>query len=360
MSHRWQSGEFDRQRLHGSVRRFAPAHAAEHLTSIDLDGMWDRGKRLLLLDVDNTLVQWKTEEFAPEVVEWIERAKAKGFDICIISNTRREDRLARLSERLGVSTVRGRFKPSRAMFRLALIKFKRKPEEAIMVGDQMMTDVLGANRSGIDAIWVRKMEGKEFSGTRINRAIEGFLTSHIYEALVTPVDEAPGPEPKRSLMNQLVKFLIVGGTSFVVDYCVTMTLMFAIPWDGGRLSEAAGAWLRRDFPSTFGHFSHASDAFLPVASVIAACFSIANSWIWNRRWTFEIRGKQERATQLRRFLTVALSGKLIDLIVRTVLNAVLVGDPKADARIAIVVATFVAAFWNFAGQRLYAFRSKKP
>ena len=357
MSKTWKSGDFDRQRLRGAVRVFAPAHAAENLQSVDLQRLFDGGKRLILLDVDHTIVQWHSEEFSPDVVDWVERAKAMGFGICIISNTHRPDRLMRLVEKLGVETVRGRIKPSRAMFRLALIKFGRKPEEAVMIGDQMMTDVLGANRSGIDAIWLRKMEGKEFGGTKVNRLIEGFLTSRVYEALVTPVDEPVGAQPERTLQNQLVKFALVGGTSFAIDYCVRMTLMFAVPYGDGRLSDAAGRWLQTTLPALFGRFDVPSDAFFPIASALAGTVSIANSFLLNRRWTFEIRGRQERADQLRRFLVVALTGKAMDVALSTFLNHTIPGDEKTSARIAIVVATLVVAVWNFLGQRLFAFRT---
>lgn len=358
MSGHWKSGDFDRQRLGGAVRRFAPAHAAESLVQIDLPRLWDRGKRLLLLDVDNTLVQWRGVEFSPEVVTWVEHAKSLGFDICIISNTRRVDRLAMLTEKLGVVTVRGRFKPSRAMFRLALIKFQRKPEEAIMVGDQMMTDVLGANRSGIDAIWVRKMEGKEFGGTRINRAIEKFLTGHIYEALVTPVDEPVGPEPTRSLKNQIVKFLIVGGSSFAINAIIRMVLMFKVPYGDERASVAAGRWLQTNLSWPFGMFDSPGDAFFPLACAVAATFAILNSFVWNRRWTFQIRGREERAAQLRRFFVISWIGALLDLIISSFLNHIIPGSEGGSVLAATVVSAGIVAIWNFAGQRLYAFRSK--
>lgn len=359
MSHKWQSGDFDRQRLSGAVRRFAPAHAADSLVQIDLQKLWDKGKRLLLLDVDNTLVQWRGEEFSPEVIAWIERAKAMGFGICIISNTRREDRLARLSQILGVETVRGRFKPSRAMFRLALIKFQRKPEEAIMVGDQMMTDVLGANRSGIDAIWVRKMEGQEFKGTRINRMIEGFLTGHVYEALISPVDEAPGEEPKRTLMNQIIRFLIVGGTSFALNAAIRWVLMFKVTYGNERFSVAAGDWLQGHIGWPFSIFNKPSDAFFPIACAVAATFAILNSFIWNRSWTFEIRGKAQRAAQLRRFFLVSWIGALLDLMISSSLNHVIGGQENVSVMAATVISAGIVAVWNFIGQRTFAFRAAK-
>jgi putative flippase GtrA len=243
------------------------------------------------------------------------------------------------------------------MYRLALIKFKRKPAEAIMVGDQMMTDVFGANRAGIDAIWVRKMEGNEFKGTRINRAMERFLTGHVYEALISPVDELPGPEPKRTLQHQVVKFLVVGGTSFAINAIIRWILMFKIPYGNERMSVVAGHWLQSSVGWPFTVFDKPSDAFFPIACAIAASFAILNSFVWNRRWTFQIRGREERAAQLRRFVIVSLIGALLDLLISSFLNHIIAGDENRSVFAATVISAGLVAIWNFIGQRTFAFKA---
>lgn len=349
----WQSGHFERHRLPGRYRVFAPVQAAENLESVSLEKLYEGGKRLILLDVDNTIVRWKTEDFAPDVLDWLEKARVAGFDLCIISNTRRVERLGRLSERLDIPTVRGRFKPSRAMYRLALLKFKRKPEEAVMIGDQMMTDILGANRAGIDAIWVQKMEGKEFAGTRVNRMVEKWLTSRIYRALVMPeVPDREGaemPTERKPLVQQLLRFAIVGGSSFVIDYCIRMTLLFATPF--GRV---VGESLR-------GVVSGEKDVRLsamPVVAAIAWLFATFNSFVWNRKWTFEAVGQDAKRAQMVKFFAVAAIGGLINIVVSTLLAHAIPGDPKSVARIATLVGTAIGAVWNFLGQKLFAFRKR--
>jgi uncharacterized protein len=362
----WQSGRFERQKISRVWHPWTPAHAFDSLEQIDLHDLWDRGKRLLLLDVDNTLVQWKQENFAQPVLDWIEKAKTLGFGICLVSNTTRVDRLERLKELLGVEVVRGRFKPSRAMFRLAMIKFGVKPDQTIMVGDQLMTDVLGANRAGIDAIWVRKMDGPEFRGTRINRNMERFFQSFIYRALVVPIDEEPGPAeleaekpvPERTIVQQFIKFSLVGGTSFVIDYMIRMTLTFGIPIEGEPLGDVVGRQLIAKYPALFGFAQLPHDAFWPIAATIAAAFAILNSFIWNRYWTFGIRGKHERLQQLRRFVLVSVIGLFLNVFFSTIFNMILPFSPKNDARVATVLAAGIVAIWNFSGQRLYAFKHK--
>ena len=360
----WRSGRFERHRIGRVYHRFTPAHAAESLHSIDLQGLWDRGKRLLLLDVDNTIVQWHAHECSESVLEWTRKAKAIGFDICIISNTNQLERLAKIAASIGAVTVRGRFKPSRSMFRLALIKFKRKPEEAIMVGDQLMTDVLGANRTGIEAIWVRRIEGKEFKGTSINRVMERMLTGAIYQALVSPVDEQAEstdaerakPIAQKTLVHQIIKFGIVGGSSFAIDYGLTYILMNVIPSGGGLLSHVVGQSLLDQMPALFYWAKGPNEAAAPILGSVAAFVAMTNSFIWNRAWTFEVRGKAERTAQMRRFYLVSILGQLINVTIFSTLYNVIgthqLGIPK-------VVAALVGAVWNFLGQRFYAFRSKE-
>ncbi len=322
-----------------------------------------RGKRLLLLDVDNTIVQWHTDACAPEVVDWTREAKSLGFEICIISNTNQLERLAKIAASIGAITVRGRFKPSRSMFRLALIKFKRKPEEAIMIGDQLITDVLGANRSGIEAIWVRRIAGKEFKGTSINRVMERMLTGAIYQALVTPIDETSEsrdaerakPIAQKTLVHQIVKFAIVGGSSFVIDLALTTFFMKGIHSGDGLMSEQFGSYLIQQFPAVFHFAKGPSEAAAPIFAALASLIAMMNSFLLNRAWTFEVKGKAERNKQMRRFYLVSIIGQGINVGIFTCAYNII---GNHHLLIPKVLGAAVAAVWNFLGSRLYAFRSK--
>jgi uncharacterized protein len=367
VSSRWRTGDFDRDRVPELFHRFVPAHAANSLQDIDLDRLWAGGKRLILLDVDHTIVKWKAEDFAEPVLDWLARAKQMGFDLCIISNTRRVERLARLTEKLGIETVRGAFKPSRAMFRLALIKFKRKAEETVMIGDQLMTDILGANRSGIDAIWVLKMEGKEFSGTRINRFMERLLQSAIYRGLVSPVDEqadspaveSAKPLAERTIVKQLVRFCIVGGTSFVIDFGLTFLFMRGITIQGTALSIVFGDWLRATAPGLFSFSKDSAGAAAPILGGLASFIAMFNSFIWNRAWTFEQRGKEERLAHLHRFYTISILGAVWNALIFGAFFNIIPGHRTWSMGIAKVIAAAMVAVWNFLGQRYYAFRPRE-
>jgi hypothetical protein len=360
----WRSGEFQRERLSGLFRAFAPARAVERLESIDLDQLWESGKRLLLLDIDNTLVEWRQEQFAPEVLAWLERAKQIGFKICILSNTRRVERLSRISQKLGIDTVRGRFKPSRAMYRLALIRYAVRAEHAVMIGDQMMTDVLGANRAGIDAIWVQRMAPREFGPTAINRFVERLLSSAIYKALILTEAETalkldPSQGKKATTVEQVFRFLIVGVASFVIDTGLKFLFMRGIHVGGQEMGVVFGRWLQENLPSLFGRFSRPDNAAAGVLGGCASQIAMLNSYIWNRSWTFEAHGKDRRSAQIVRFFAVTESGALLNAVLFGAFYGVLPGSKNLRTIAANFVAAAVVAVWNFVGQRHFAFRERK-
>ncbi len=131
--------------------------------------------RAVLLDLDNTLVGWQRSDLSDRVREWLSGLRDAGIALCLVSNTRHSKRLQDLSQSLGIPYVRRAWKPRRRGFLAALDAMQVRPEETAMIGDQMFTDVLGANRLGIRTIMVRPLARREFVGTKVSRLIEGFL-----------------------------------------------------------------------------------------------------------------------------------------------------------------------------------------
>lgn len=338
----FRAGEFNVQRIGRALRPFCPVSAFHSLESIPLKGLHERGKKLILLDVDNTLVRWKGEDFTPEVLAWIEEAKGLGFHLCILSNTRRPKRLDRLADKLGIRTIRDRFKPSRRMYRLAMLEFRVTPDETVMVGDQILTDILGANRCGIEGIWVHRIHEREFVGTRANRLLERIVVALLYKAM--PVIEAMPEDTgtRETLAQQFIKFGVVGGTSTVIDYGLffifyrsPISLIVGTPLFLHGISLGA-----RD-PR------HAS---VPVIQAVATGVAIINSFYWNRKWTFNIRDDEGKGEQFRRFVILSVSVLVLTAVTVTLLTHVM------SILAAKIVATVLMAFVNFGGQRLWAFK----
>jgi HAD superfamily phosphatase (TIGR01668 family) len=139
------------------------------------------GIKGVLIDLDNTLLPWKGLEIPKETFDWITAGKALGLKLCLVSNTRNLVRLRDMGEKLDIPAVAPtRMKPSRSGFRRALEILELDAGEAIMIGDQMFTDVWGGNRAGIRTIWVERMAEREFFGTKFSRMVERLLSRFIH------------------------------------------------------------------------------------------------------------------------------------------------------------------------------------
>ncbi len=353
---RFTVGRYDRAQA-GLFSLFCPIEAVDSIQSVDPVKLVERGKKLVLLDVDNTLLRWRESTLPDTTREWIRRGHEAGLHFCLVSNTRNVARLKQLAQDLDVRSVRGRFKPSRAMYELALKEFGVEAKEAIMIGDQLMTDIVGANRSGIEAILVRPMHHVEFFGTKFNRFVERLILGRLRSIMAQEDDDLPIVRPvgifERRIVRQFAKFCIVGGSSFLIDAGLHRMLMFNLHSGTDTVAVAMGRWVAG---YTGGE---PYDVGFASAKVVTASFAILNSFIWNRRWTFGIRGKDERTQQLARFLVVSLIGLLLNVVVSSAVNAGLPHGLHKKWTIATIVAAAVVAVWNFSGQRLWAFRRKE-
>lgn len=120
-------------------------------TFLDLDpqALAQRGIKLVLADLDNTLVAYGVTHPTPPVIEWARALEQVGITLYILSNSRRAGRVETFAEALGVPYQGWSGKPKRKGFQNALARMGVTPDQTIMVGDQIFTDVLGAVRSGI-------------------------------------------------------------------------------------------------------------------------------------------------------------------------------------------------------------------
>ena len=366
----FKAGRFEREKVPGWARGFCPAHSSLSLLDIDLRALAQSGKKLVLLDVDNTLLPWKGEAVPQTSLDWVTAARKCGLELCILSNTRHPARLDRIAKKLGVHYLQGKFKPSTAMYRQALKQFGVQPQQAVMIGDQLFTDILGANRAGIEAIWVRPMTAHDFVGTKISRFGERLVRGTLYRNLndgqaAEAMDLPPGGAGalellKKPVVRQFLKFCIVGGSSTVIDLGLHGFLLFGLQIGSDSFGVVFGRALIESMPWLFSFASKPLDAAVPVLKVLTASLAILNSFYWNRRWTFNIRGKEERLAQLHKFVVVAVIGMVLNTVITTGLYNIVPGHPARSWAIASAIATVVVAFWNFSGQKLWTFRKKHP
>ena len=132
------------------------------LTALTPDLLEGLGVRLLMLDFDNTIVPYTTNVPTPEMTAWLDDMNnLEDIQLCIVSNSHK-DRVPRFCKERGLACITYARKPSGKGIRECLRKFGIPASEAALVGDQIYTDVLGANCAGVTSILVSAIDNHNF------------------------------------------------------------------------------------------------------------------------------------------------------------------------------------------------------
>lgn len=133
------------------MRFFYPDYYAESVHRIPYRKLWDKGYRLLLFDVDNTLETYVTKEPGEEVRRLIAELKETGFTVILLSNGR-EERVKAFSAPIGVRYYFRVMKPLPKGVKEAMRDTGFGRKETVVIGDQIFTDVWCAHAAGVRAI----------------------------------------------------------------------------------------------------------------------------------------------------------------------------------------------------------------
>ena len=121
---------------------------------IDPAALARRGIRLLLADLDNTLVPYGVPEPTQPVREWTAALRERGVTLFVLSNNRHPQRPERFCTALGVPYIGHAGKPKAGSFYRAMEQMGCTPEQTAIVGDQIFTDILGGSRAGVTTLLV--------------------------------------------------------------------------------------------------------------------------------------------------------------------------------------------------------------
>ena len=160
------------------LQPFYPGERSATAYGIDYRGWYEKGKRALLFDIDNTLVP----HGAPadqRAVDLFRELHRMGYRTCLISNNR-EPRVKSFADRVGAQYLWKAGKPSPRGYESACAMMQVTPEQALCIGDQLFTDIWGANRLHIDTILVDPIHPKEEIQIVLKRRLE-WLVLKAYE-----------------------------------------------------------------------------------------------------------------------------------------------------------------------------------
>ena len=136
--------------------------------------------KALILDMDNTLINYKKE--MPENIEnWAKELNGQGMKLYILSNTNKKQKVISIAKKLGIPYKSFAKKPLKSGFLKVQKELGYKPEQIGVVGDQIFTDVIGGNRCNMFTILIDAIDDKDFWYTLWKRPLEKRLKKKFRE-----------------------------------------------------------------------------------------------------------------------------------------------------------------------------------
>ena len=138
-----------------------PRKMVRSVTQLTPQSLQEQGIQLLMLDFDNTIVPYTTNEPTEEMAAWLHTMLESELPICVVSNSKR-DRVKIFCEKWGIPCITHSKKPFSKGINQCLARFDLPADRCALAGDQIFTDTLGANCAGVRSILVKAIHNHNF------------------------------------------------------------------------------------------------------------------------------------------------------------------------------------------------------
>lgn len=154
---------------------FYPNGYFNKVSEISFEYLKQNNIKGLILDVDNTLIDYY-RNMSDDTINWAKELKQNGIQMCILSNSNKRDKIEEVANKLEIEKY-SYFakKPLKMGFKKAQKRLGLNTEEIAVIGDQIFTDVIGANRMKMYSILVEPIQEKDMFVTLIKRPIENAI-----------------------------------------------------------------------------------------------------------------------------------------------------------------------------------------
>lgn len=151
-----------------------PRDYFKNVTEITYEYLIKNNIEALILDVDNTLIDYD-RNLSEDIVKWSQELKEKNIKMFILSNSNKEDKVKEVARKLGVEYIHFGMKPLKRGFKKVQKALNIPNENIAVIGDQIFTDVLGANRMKMYSILVEPINEKDIFVTLLKRPLENYI-----------------------------------------------------------------------------------------------------------------------------------------------------------------------------------------
>lgn len=162
------------------LEKFVPDGIYDKFDDITPEYLSGIGIRAVISDIDNTLAPYEVEEPTDRIADWISSLLAAGIRVALISNNGAE-RVERFNRSLGLPAYPDAGKPKRKYILIAMKELGAAPEETLVLGDQVFTDVFAGKRVGAKAFFVPPIRDKKTLFFRFKRFMERPFIKRYYK-----------------------------------------------------------------------------------------------------------------------------------------------------------------------------------
>ena len=155
-----------------------PKARFEKITDISAEFLKKNKIKALILDVDNTLMDLDRKPLE-DLEKWAEKLKKSNIKICIASNSIKKHKVENIAKKLDVPYIYFSIKPLKRGLKKAKKILNTDSENIAEIGDQLFTDVLGANRMKMFSILTKPISGEKNVFGKIKRKIEKIYLNNI-------------------------------------------------------------------------------------------------------------------------------------------------------------------------------------
>ena len=138
-----------------------PRTMLDSVTQLTPQYLREKEIRLLMLDFDNTIVPYTTSVPTQQMSQWLQMMVQSDIAVCVVSNSKR-DRVKIFCDQWGIDCITHSKKPFPKGIRQCLAKYDIAPRYCALAGDQIYTDVLGANGCGVHSVLVKAIHNHNF------------------------------------------------------------------------------------------------------------------------------------------------------------------------------------------------------
>lgn len=160
---------------------FLPNQYVQSIYEVDPKQLKEEGISGIVVDLDNTLVPWNVADATEKVEKWLQSIHEAGLQVIIFSNNDQE-RVSHFAKPLKIPYIARARKPLPLAFHKAIKEMDISRGQLAVIGDQLLTDILGGNHFGAYTILVVPIVQSDAPITKFNRRIERLIMDRFFKS----------------------------------------------------------------------------------------------------------------------------------------------------------------------------------